>query len=168
MGDRTRSLDDLGRRVLAEQFDHRRSVSAFREVWDRGYTDDSRDVAADGGMLARALKHVVALVARRQQSQKPPCRLASHHNRRRVDTETVTVSPHPANRRLHVLDLRRPWCLIHDAILARDADIPTRGQAHTITLFEGRAVRGLPAAPRQKEQTLDRTRSMGWTEDIDF
>jgi len=37
-----------------------------------------------------------------------------------------------------------------------------------ITVFERGAVSGLPAAPWQEEQALDRARGVRWTKDIDF
>src|SRR5215813_14743090 len=79
----------------------------------------------------------------------------------------LTIGPHPANRRLHVLDLGRPWRLIHDAVLPGDTDIAMLGHAYTVALFEGSAVGGLPSTPRQKEETLHRTWSVCWSKDID-
>src|SRR5882724_2220 len=168
MGDRTRRLDDPRRGILAEQLGHRWPAGPIRQVGDRCHADDARHFAADAGMAAVALKGVKASGARRQQGQMSTGRFAAHDNRRRIDAETLTIGPHPANRRLYVLDLRRPWCLIHDAILASDADEPTLSHAHPVTVFERSTVGGLPAAPWQKEQALDRARGVRWTKDIDF
>src|SRR4030095_14426096 len=123
---------------------------------------------ADAGLAAVAFKGVKASSTPHQQGQMPTGRFAAHDNRRRVNPETLTIGPHSANRRLYVLDLRRPWCLIPHTLLPSDADEPMLGHAHPITVFERSTVGGLPAAPWQKEQALDRARSVCWQEDIDF
>jgi hypothetical protein len=97
----------------------------------------------------------------------PTGRFTTYDNRRRVNPETLTIGPHPANRRLHVVDLGRPWRLIHDAVFSGDTDVATLGQADAKALFDGRTVGGLPPTPRQKEQSLNRTWGIDWPEDID-
>src|SRR4030095_12078718 len=77
------------------------------------------------------------------------------------------MGPHPANRRLYILDLGRPWRLIHDAVLPGDTDIAMLGHAYTVALFEGSTVGGLPPTPRQKEKTLYWPWGVCWSKDID-
>src|SRR5262245_33171803 len=103
----------------------------------------------------------------RQQSQVPTRRFATHDNGCWINPETFTLGPHPANRRFHILDLGRPWRLIHDAVLASDTNIATLGQAYTVALFERSTVGGLPSTPRQKEESRDRSSGVCWSKDID-
>jgi hypothetical protein len=60
------------------------------------------------------------------------------------------MGSHPANDRLHILNLCRPRRLAHDAVLPRHKKIAMLGHAQTKALFEGRAVGSSPPTPRQE------------------
>ena len=97
----------------------------------------------------------------------PTRRFATHDNGRWINPQTLTIGPHPANRRLHVLDLGRPWRLIHDAVLSSDTDVSTLGHADAVALFEGSTIGSLPPTPRQQEQPRHWTMGVCGAENID-
>jgi hypothetical protein len=92
---------------------------------------------------------------------------AADHNRRRVDAEMLTIRPHPANHRLHILDLGGPGRLVHHAVFPGDTDVAAFGHPYAVALPEGGAVGGLPPAARQEEQALYRARGVCRTKNID-
>ena len=118
-------------------------------------------------MRTMAFKLLHASGPSRQQRQVPTRRFAAHDHRCRINAETLAMDPHPANRRLHVLDLGRPWRLIHDAVLSSDTDVSTLGHADAVALFEGRTVGSLPPTPRQQEQPRHWTMGVCGMENID-
>jgi hypothetical protein len=165
--DRTGSFDDLCCRIIAKEPRHRRPAGKFREISDRRHANDCSHLAADRASATVTLKCINTAGSSRQQRQVPARRFATHDNCRWINPETLTIGPHPADRRLHVLDLGRPWRLIHDTVLPGDTDIAMLSHPYTVALFEGSAVGGLPPTPRQKEETRHWTWYVCWAEDID-
>src|SRR5215831_843566 len=164
---RTGSLDDLCCRVIAKEPGQRRPAGEFCEVSDRCHANDGSHLAADRVIAIVALKGSNTAGPSRQQRQVPTRRFATHDNCRWINPQMLTIGPHPANGRLHILDLGRPWRLIHDTVLPSDTDIATLSHTYTVALFEGSTVSSLPPTPRQKEKTLHRARCVCWAADID-
>src|SRR4029453_136850 len=101
------------------------------------HADDSSHLAADSAIATVTLKCLNTAGSSRQQRQVPTRRFATYDNCRWTNPETLTIGPYPANRRLHVQDLGRPWRLVHDAVLSGDTDIAMLGHAYPGGFFEG-------------------------------